>query len=227
MIHPTDENGDRFEAIIQEFGRQRNPEQAAPMARYMQNRFIFLGLKRPQRDLLQKQFLRSVRRDRSINWNFVDKCWDLPEREYQYLAMDYLLAQLKYLKAEDMLRLEKLLTIRAWWDTVDLIAVRLAGSLCSRFPDLVREFIFKWSGSQDLWLRRSAILFQLKYKQDTDADLLGQIIEQNSDGGEFFIDKAIGWALREYSKTDPDWVRSFIGQHHLSPLSVREGSKYI
>jgi len=213
--------------ILEEFRQNSDPVNALPMARYMRSQFAFLGIPRTKRDRLQKGFLQVARRTGIIDWDFVTECWDLPEREYQYLAMDYLVVLCNHLQPKDIKRLEKLIISRSWWDTVDLIAARLLGGLYARHPQEMRNAILQWSEGDNLWLRRSAILFQLKYKHKTDTDLLGHIIAQNCGSQEFFIDKAIGWALREYSKTDPAWVRDFMASHDLSRLSRREGSKYL
>jgi 3-methyladenine DNA glycosylase AlkD len=218
---------DLFKKIVEQFQHNQNPTLAAPMAKYMQSRFAFLGLPRPERNRLQTGFIQQAKQEKLINWDFVWECWDLPEREYQYLAVDYLIAQAKYLQPDDMIRLEYLLTSKSWWDTVDTIAVKLVGQLCSRYPELITAYIPKWSGGENLWLIRSTILFQLKYKQATNTGLLESVVLQHNTYQEFFINKAIGWALREYSKTDPQWVQTFIVQHPLHPLSVREGSKYL
>jgi 3-methyladenine DNA glycosylase AlkD len=216
-----------FKKILQEYRQNNNPQQALPMAKYMQNRFTFLGLPRPERNRLQKEFIQQVRRDKTINWDFVQECWEMPEREYQYLAVDYLIALAQYLQPHDMIRVEALITAKSWWDTVDTIAVKLVGQLCQRYPELIAEYIPKWAAGENIWLIRTAILFQLKYKQATDTDLLASVIRQNNNSQELFANKAIGWALREYSKTDPVWVQAFVARHRLHPLSVKEGSKYI
>lgn len=216
-----------FEQIIQEFKDNADQEQALPMARYMQNRFPFLGLKRPVRSKIQAQFLRGARKLPEINWEFVIRCWDLPEREYQYLAVDYLNACAGLLRKEDMPRLAFLITNKSWWDTVDLIAARLVGGMCRSYPEFKHDYILNWASGDNIWLARTAILFQLKYKENTDKELLNKIILLNNNSREFFINKAIGWILREYSKTDKEWVKSFINNNPLQPLSVREGSKYL
>lgn len=143
------------------------------------------------------------------------------------MALDYLIALKKELKKESMEKLERLITIKSWWDTVDLLASVLVGELCMRYPELIDSYIHKLAEDHNIWLARTSILFQLKYKERTDAELLGKIIVKNSKSKEFFINKAIGWALREYSKTNPEWVRKFIGDTTLHPLSIREGSKYL
>jgi len=216
-----------FDEIVRVFSEHRNEENAAPMAAYMKNRFAFLGIKRPERSVLQKPFLKEARRLDEPDWDCLNRLWEMPEREYQYAALDLLVLQAGRLAEEDLDRVEKLITAKSWWDTVDLLATKVTGSLCSRFPGLIETHILPWSAGDNLWLSRTAILFQLKYKDRTDRGLLGRILEENSGTAEFFLNKAVGWALREYSKTDPEWARAFIRGHELSALSVREGSKYL
>lgn len=216
-----------FEEILQEYRSNGTLETAVPMAKYMKNRYPFLGLTRPARNKIQAQFLREARKLPELNWDFVFRCWELPEREYQYLAIDYLSICVKLLQKEDMHRLEILISNKSWWDTVDIIAANLVGELCRRFPGLINDYILRWAATGNIWLARTAILFQLKYKQKTDTELLSKIILLNNDSSEFFINKAIGWILREYSKTNQEWARNFINHNSLQPLSVREGSKYL
>lgn len=216
-----------FNKILQEFSCNDNPIKAAPMAKYMKNRFTYLGLTRPERNAIQAGFLKEVRKEKRINWEFVSLCWALPEREYQYLAIDYLIVLAKKLQKADMAQLEVLIAQKPWWDTIDIIAVKLVGELCTQYLELVDDYILPWAASDNIWLARTAILFQLKYKQNMDTMLLTRIILLNSNSREFFINKAIGWILREYSKSNQEWVREFIAQNHLHPLSVREGSKYL
>ena len=216
-----------FDQILQELRDNKNPSQAVPMAKYMKNKFSFLGLTRPARNKIQAGFLKEVRKEKGINWEFIFKCWELPEREYQYLAVDYLTTCVQLLQKEDMAKLELLTVQKSWWDSVDIIAVKLVGELCNKYPKLIDDYILNWAASDNIWLVRTAILFQLKYKQNTDTILLARIIIQNSNSREFFINKAIGWILREYSKTDIQWVKAFIASNPLHPLSVREGSKYL
>ncbi len=216
-----------YEEILEAYDRHRDPIKAEPMARYMKNLFPFLGIPRPERNSIQAEFIKQARRVKSIDWDFIGQCWDKPEREYQYLAMDYLGALHRCLQADDLSKLKVLVTSKSWWDTVDFLADKLVGTIGLRFPDVTRKTCLEWAADKNIWLVRTAILFQLKYKQSTNTDLLSRIILLNNNSTEFFINKAIGWALREYSKTNPAWVKEFICSHPLQPLSVKEGSKYI
>jgi 3-methyladenine DNA glycosylase AlkD len=213
--------------IVEDFYANRDTEKAPAMSAYTKNRFRYLGIQKPKRAELEKEFLRESKKAKIIDWCFVEECWELPEREFQYLALDYLLALKGSLEEGDIEKAEKLITEKSWWDTVDMLASGITGELCSRYPHLRDERIIKWAEGDNMWLKRAAILFQLKYKEKTDTKLLSRVILMNSGTREFFIDKAIGWVLREYSKTDQQWVRTFIMENKLSSLSVREASKYL
>ena len=212
--------------IIKVFYDNRNDAQAEPMAKYMKNNFSFLGLKTPERRVLAKDFFNEKKKDKEIDWDFIFKCYDLPEREFQYLAIGYLDRVNSLLTPDDMGNIEKLIVLKSWWDSVDSIAP-IVGKICTRYPEVKDDIVAKWIHSDNIWLNRVSIIFQLGYKEKTDTGFLGKAILANSQTNEFFINKAIGWALREYSKTNKEWVRDFIENNKLSNLSVREGSKYI
>lgn len=212
--------------IIKAFYEARNDIDSAPMAAYMKNQFPFLGLKKPARLEIYKEYVQGWKKSKTIDWEFVWCCWSLPEREFQYLALSYLDAVRKLLIIDDLQRLEKLITDKSWWDTVDSIAP-LVGHIALNNPILKNEHLAKWIIDENIWLKRVSILFQLKFKRNTDTEFLEKAIISNSLTREFFVDKAIGWALREYSKTDKEWVKKFIDSNELSRLSVREGSKYL
>jgi len=215
------------QAVIDSFYQNRNNDRAAGMAAYMKNKFSFLGLLKPERERLQLGFINQAKKTAFIDWEFVFQLWALPEREFQYLAIDYLLALQRLLHGGDIDKLKLLITTKSWWDTVDVLAGNIVGGVCVRYPELVKSQMLSWAESDNIWLVRTAILFQLKYKASTDTGVLSLIILKNNGSKEFFINKAIGWALREYSKTNKEWVKIFIENSSLQPLSVREGSKYI
>ncbi|WP_264757827.1 DNA alkylation repair protein [Neobacillus dielmonensis] len=214
--------------LTQLFEANHNPANAEPMAKYMKNHFPFLGIKKPLRAQLEKQFFQETEiLKQPFNRDFVWALWDKPEREYQYTALVYMEKMMNKLEKQDLPFMEQLITTKSWWDSVDAIAPKPVGAIAKKVPEVIHETIGKWAVHEDLWLRRAAILFQLKYKQDTNEELLYQYIKQNAASKEFFIQKAIGWALREYSKTNPSSVKQFIESSTLAPLSVREGSKYL
>lgn len=190
-----------------------DPSRAAGMASYLRDQFPFLGIPAPARRAAVRGLL-----PRQVDWDLVDACWDRPEREYQYVACDHL--RKARLEHGDLPRLRSLVVTKSWWDTVDALA-KPVGTVASA------KDMRAWAVEEDVWVRRVAILHQLGRKDQTDAGLLGEILAANLDSGEFFIDKAVGWALREYSKTDPAWVRGFLASHEVSVLSRREGSKYL
>lgn len=217
MLHTT----------ISSFYENKDPEKAAQMSAYMKNLFPFLGIQKPKRELLQKEFIKLAKKDKTLDWSIVDMLWDLPEREFQYLAINYLIALKDYIEGTDIEKIQTLIIKKSWWDTVDIIASIFVGELCMKYPELIKSHILHWAESKNIWLARTAILFQLKYKENTDTKLLKDIILKNNENKEFFITKAIGWILRQYSKTNNKWVREFIQNNTLQPLSIREGSKYI
>lgn len=213
--------------MLLEFKANKDSENAIYMKKYMKDNFEFIGIKSPKRKELQKAYIKELSKEKHIYYDLVKKLWQQDEREFQYIAIDYLIKNKKKLKKEDILLLEHITITKSWWDTVDLIASSLVGELCKKYPELIDEYISKWSIDKNIWLRRVAILFQLKYKENTDTNLLENIISRNNEDKEFFINKAIGWILREYSKTNSQWVKEYISNNKLSVLSVREGSKYI
>ena len=202
------------------------PNDAVAMKAYMKNKFEFLGVKTPARRKLAKAFFKQ-QSDLVIDWNFINEAWNYPYRELQYTALDYLEIRKKLLTPSDLPNLKKLAQTKSWWDTIDFLD-RLVGSIIARFPE-TKEIILAWSCDEDIWLRRLAIDHQLLRKEETDTELLEKFLVNNLGQAEFFINKAIGWALRDYSKTNPDWVRDFIERYRaeMAALSIREGSKYL
>ncbi|MEH6991611.1 DNA alkylation repair protein [Neobacillus drentensis] len=216
-----------IEQLTALFEEHRNDDKAGPMKKYMKDHFLFLGIKSPLRKELEKQFFKETGiLKEEFNKDIVEGLWDKDEREYQYTAITYIGKFIKKMPKDTILLLERLITTKSWWDSVDSIAP-LVGELARKYPELVEENINHWSIHDNFWLRRASILFQLKYKNETNEALLYDYMVKNADSKEFFIQKAIGWALREYSKTNPESVKAFIEGNQLAPLSIREGSKYL
>ena len=216
-----------IEQLTALFEEHRNDDNAGPMRKYMKDHFPFLGIKSPLRKELEKQFFKETGiLKEEFNKDFVVGLWEKDEREYQYTAITYTGKFIKKLPKDAIQFLERLITTKSWWDSVDSIAP-LVGELARKYPELVEKTINHWSVDENYWLRRVAILFQLKYKQQTNETLLYDYMVKNADSKEFFLQKAIGWALREYSKTNPESVKAFIEGNQLAPLSIREGSKYL
>ncbi|RHW40442.1 DNA alkylation repair protein [Neobacillus notoginsengisoli] len=210
------------------FEEQRNTENAVAMEKYMKNHFPFLGVKKPLRAELERKFFATTGLVKEpFQESFVRELWAAHEREYQYVALGYLEKFSKKLEAGSLSLLKELITTKSWWDTVDALAQKPVGVLAAKYPDTIPAEMDKWAVSDNMWLRRTAILYQLKYKKETDEQRLYENIRLNTSSKEFFIQKAIGWALREYSKTNPGSVKDFIERTELAALSRREGSKYL
>lgn len=201
--------------IIEEFRQYKNEENAEKQAAYLRHQFEFIGLKTPERRLLAKDFLKEKKADKQIDWELVFEFWNLPEREFQYLALDYLHQMKKWLIFDDMEKIKKLTVSKSWWDTVDALD-ELVGHLLltgrkqatendSTAYEQVKTLVKEWAQAENFWVRRIAIDCQLSFKNQTDLELLSYNIEKNLLGSsfadEFFITKAIGWALRDLAKT--------------------------
>lgn len=208
----------------------RDPEKAAPMVRYMKNHFPFLGLKRPEFQPLIRPLLTAAKLVADEAWlaEATRSLWALPEREYQYTAIDLLAKYQKSLTPSSLPLLRELIVTHSWWDSVDGVVGGVLSPLTLRLPELQRQ-MDEWSCDENFWLRRAAILHQLKHHKATDSERLFAYCRANAADPEFFIRKAIGWALRTYAYTDPHAVRAFVeaNQAQLSSLSVREALKHL
>jgi 3-methyladenine DNA glycosylase AlkD len=208
--------------------QHRNEENSVPMKKYMRDQFEFLGIKTPERTALLREFLKQYGKPPFEHLNdIILALWELPEREFQYIALTLLEKEVKKLSEEHLLLAETLIVTKSWWDTVDHLATKIVGTILKSHPQLIEPYTRRWIQSDHFWLNRTAILFQLKYKDDTDESLLYHYIRMCKDSKEFFIQKAIGWALREYSKTNPESVLRFVESEELAPLSKREALKII
>jgi 3-methyladenine DNA glycosylase AlkD len=210
------------------YEQNADPAQAAPMKKYMRDQFEYLGIKTPQNAALQKQFFAEHGRPPVSELDpILRDLWSLPQREFQYVAVGLLGKANKEIPAKFIKTIEYMLTTKSWWDTVDIIAGGTVGIHFQRFPEVREKYLAKWRASQNFWLRRTTILFQLNYKRQTDFELLSEIIRENLDSKEFFINKAIGWALRQYARVDPKAVKKFVKSTPLHPLSHREALKHL
>ena len=213
--------------LITDFEENRNELLAESMSKYMKDKFRFLGVRATTRTEIYKKYFPDTRKTKIIDWDFVESCWNKEEREFQYVVVYYLKAMQKFLKREDISRLKYLIVTKSWWDTVDLLA-KVIGSLVIRIEGY-DQIMLEWSKDSNIWLKRVAILYQLSLKEKVDKQILERILVGNLGDIEFFINKAIGWALRDYSKYNPEWVREFIKKNkdNMANLSIREASKYI
>lgn len=218
---------DKYEELKRKFEESKDKENAISMAKYMRNLFSFYGIPTPKRKAVYKDFLKEEKKLEKIDWELLDQCYQDLHREFQYFVCDYLLAMNKYLTFEDIPKLKQYITKKEWWDTIDCFD-SIIGEIGLR-DNRVEMLMLEWSKDKDHWLRRIAIDHQLNRKEKTNKELLEQIIVNNFGSEEFFINKAIGWSLREYSKTNPTWVKEFLDKYKdkLNKLSIREASKYI
>ena len=201
-----------------------NQERSEKMAAYMRHQFDFLGIPTPLRRQQEKATFKAAKQTKTVDWDFIDHCWQSSYREQQYLAIDYLVVMEPFLAAIDLAKIEQLVITKAWWDSVDALS-EVVRKLVRRLPALKAEML-RWSLEENLWLRRVAILHQLLQKEQMDQPL---VLVNNLGSSEFFINKAIGWSLRDYAKTNPQWVQDFLLRYQtsLAPLTIREASKYL
>ncbi len=225
MSLPTNEY---YKIISRHLEENRNPVEAEKMAKYLRHKFEFYGIKAPIRRTIQKAIIQEYGMpllDQLVD--LVNLLWAAPHREMQHFAMDLIDKQIKKVDLDFIDTLEKLITTKSWWDTVDMLANRHVGQLGKRFPAIIPTYPDKWMASDNMWLQRTAIIFQLKYKDQTNIDLALKYILRLKDSKEFFIQKASGWFLREYSRTDWELVVDFIENNDLAPLTKREGLKWL
>lgn len=209
--------------------QQANAEASQAMKAYMKNHFDFYGISAPKR----KDMVRILKKEHgkeivSILPALSRLLWYDDHRESQYIALDLWSHYIKNYDADILPQLEEMIMSKSWWDTVDGIAPALVGYILKMYPTKRDEYIYKWIDSQNIWIQRSAIIFQLKYGNDTDWDLLCEAILQQDLSKEFFVRKAQGWALRQYSKYQPLKVLEFVQSNpQLSGLTKREALRML
>ena len=208
------------------FEQHRNPRDAKAMEAYMKGHFKYFGIKSTQRRELQKQFLGGNGLPQPFDHEVFRSFWAASEREFQMAGLDILRRQAKMVDKADIALIEELITTKSWWDTVDGLSSWICGPYFTKFPEQI-YITGNWAVSENMWLRRASILFQLGYKDKTDFELLKKHIELNFGSKEFFINKAIGWSLREYGKTQPELVIDYVDsmKEKLHTLSYREAMK--
>jgi len=216
-----------IQPIAKQFLQNAHAENAAGAKAYMRNQFEYFGIKAATRQSISKDYMKAELPAFTELEIIVKELWQLPEREYQYFAIDLIAVMKKHWTTDTVVLIEFVLINKSWWDTVDHAASDLTGPYFKLFPQQINKITGNWNRSANFWLQRSSIMFQKKYKKETDTVLLHKYILRHTHSKEFFIQKAIGWALREYSKTDPIWVKKFVKQNKLAPLSKREALKRI
>ena len=216
-----------FNKLYEEMIQHKNEEQAQKMSKYMLNKFEYIGIKTPERRKIFKNFFKEYKNEEKIDWEFVNKCWKNKHREFQYVAADYLKNMKDKLTIDDIPKFKRLILEKSWWDTIDNLDMTI-GALALKDSN-VNKILLEWSLDENIWLRRIAIDHQLLRKEKTNTELLEKILKNNLGQTEFFINKAIGWALRDYSKTNPEWVKNFIekNRENMAKLSIKEASKYL
>jgi 3-methyladenine DNA glycosylase AlkD len=206
-----------------------DPVRAVGARAYMRDQFPFLGITNPRLTELNRAVLAGLDAPSEADLVAVSlACWAKPEREYQYFACTYLRRHIRVGTPSLLTHVRELITTKSWWDTVDTLASNTVGPLVARYSEL-GDTMDAWVADENMWVARTAILYQLKYQDRTDAERLFRYCTARAGHKDFFIRKAIGWALRQYAYTDPDAVRTYVEEHRsiLAPLSVREASKHL
>jgi 3-methyladenine DNA glycosylase AlkD len=206
-----------------------NKEIAIPMESYMKNNFTFLGIKTDKRRAIFKENYEKYKSEVQSDFRTISlELFNKKEREFHQCAIDLLVKEFKKnFILNDIKLIENLIVTNSWWDSVDVVAKYLLGRYLIQFPNELFNIIERFSNSDNVWLNRSAIIFQLSYKEKTNFDLLKSECEKHKESNEFFIQKAIGWALRDYSRFNPNGVTSYVNSTNLKPLSKREALRNI
>lgn len=206
-------------SLYNHLAQHSDAENALWMKKYLRDQYEFFGIKTPERKKLVYQYVKAHGQPSDL-WAL----WQQDRREMQYAVVD-ILDRTKHLPETLFAEVERFVLCKSWWDTIDPLAVRTVGKLAQQHD--AREWIDRWRDSDSFWLRRVCLLFQLKYKEQTNVTLLHELIAENQTSDEFFIQKAIGWAIRELSKHNASGAKHILNECQLKPLSIREGSKYI
>ena len=217
----------KYKSIEEQFEKNRDEIKAMSMSKYMKNKFLFFGIATPERRKIYNEFLKAEKKNGVVDWSFLFQCYENDHREFQYLVYDYLIKMREFVIYEDISKIKKFITTKSWWDTVDFLA-QVIGNIAIE-DERVHQLMLEWSKEENIWIKRSAIEYQLRLKEKTNTSNLKKIIINSLNTDEFFINKAIGWALREYSKTNQEWVITFIREQHdkMNLLSIREAGKYL
>jgi 3-methyladenine DNA glycosylase AlkD len=212
------------------FNSNAHTENGLAMSKYMKDRFPFFGINAPTRKKLQSQWFQKIPNElpNHERWTIIEELWAKEEREFHHVACDYLNSwNKKFIQPTDAAKLKWLISNNSWWDTVDSIASNYLGKFYLAFPVEGAELVKEWRDEDSFWLNRSCLIFQLKYGNKVDFELLKSLIIQFQPNKEFFIQKAIGWSLRQYSKFNPQEVADFVQKINLQGLAKREATKYI
>ncbi len=217
-----------IEELREAFELVADAAHAEGAAAYMKNQFQFFGIYTNQRRVMSNSIFKQfgIFSESELN-TLVKKLFQEPEREFQYVAIELIAYHKKYWTKKIIELTEYCLLQKSWWDSVDHIASLILGPYFKKFPEQIITITNAWNNHENFWLQRSSIMFQKAYKLDTDTKLLSKYILNVRDNKEFFVQKAIGWALREFGKTNPTWVIDFVHEHQLTGLSAREALRRI
>lgn len=215
-----------YENLFNELEKLKDETQSIKMSQYMQNKFEFLGIPKPKLNEFIKPYLKESKKY-ELDWDFIKLCWNKDYREAQYIAIEYIMKNTKYITKDNFEDIKYLIVNKSWWETVDSLDA-VIGKIVLENKELEKQML-EWSVDNNIWLRRVSIDFQQEYKEKTNTELLEKIIVNNLGSTEFFINKAIGWSLRDYSKINPTWVSNFIKKYKnkMDKLSIKEASKYL
>lgn len=216
----------RYQKLIKVFENNKNDIEAISMSKYMRDKFNFYGINATKRKEITKEFIKEDKIKKVIDWEFLDLCYSNSHRELQYFVNDYLIAMGKYILYEDLDKIINYINNKQWWDTIDF-QDKIIGNMALKYD--MNNLMISWSTDTDIWKRRIAIDHQNGRKDKTDKELLEKIIINNLDSKEPFINKAIAWSLRDYSKVNPLWVEEFINKYktRMTSSTIKDASKYI
>lgn len=217
-----------LEYIDTQFHAHKHEENAVYMEKYMKGHFPFYGIKGPLREEIFRDFNESFTvTGYEELMEMVMSLWEREAREYQFFAMDLLYKYKKLWNENFIGDMEKLILSKSWWDTVDMLSGKYCSLYFLKHPESMKATYLRWSRHANMWLNRSAIIGQLRMNDATDRDLLEACIKPHVGSNEFFLRKGIGWALRQFSKTDPGWVIAFTQRYPLKPLSEKEALRLL
>jgi 3-methyladenine DNA glycosylase AlkD len=224
-------NDQRIQILSEELNKLSNPAYALQMQAYMKDKSTFIGIQaKPRNEVFKSLWTHHGTKDISECLDLCHKLWQMPEREYQYIAMEILDKMMRHLSSLHLPIIENLITSKSWWDTVDMLATHHAGACLAKSSHQSQsDYINKWIESDNLWLQRTSIIYQLHYKEKLNFELLTYAILGTLNNRDFFIRKAAGWVLRQHSKKHKYEVTKFLEEYgdQLSPLTIKEASKYI
>lgn len=216
-----------FKQICTELIRQSQPDKGQSMERFLKHRFKFLGVPASERRRISNEHFEDEEKDAPIDWEYVEACWDQLYREFQYLALDYLHHKAEFFEENDIYNLRRLAQEKPGWDISDNLG-QLVAKLVIQHPG-AKHHLIDWAEHDDPSVRRIAIVHQVHMKEYTDEKLLGEILDRSLEVTDPLVKKAMVWALREYSKTNPEWVEDYLWQNgdHFTAAQKKDASQHL